>query len=111
MLDSCIGGDSSGNNYDGRCSASTVTTPTVQPVPRNTPQPVNNPNQGQTPQFREPSSDNASNSQNTYREVGSDIYKYVQAERAVKFRKTAYIGLSNILGYLSRNTQLTVLAE
>ena len=37
--------------------------------------------------------------------------KYVQAERSVTFRKTEYVWLYNILDYLSRNTEVTLISE
>lgn len=41
----------------------------------------------------------------------SSNYKYVSAERSVTLRKNAYVGISNAIGYLTRNTQITVLSE
>jgi uncharacterized protein (DUF1501 family) len=37
--------------------------------------------------------------------------KYVQAERSVTFRKTDYVWLYNVLDYLNRNTQVTLISE
>lgn len=41
----------------------------------------------------------------------SSNYKYVSAERSVTLRKNAYVGISNAMGYLTRNTKIIVLSE
>lgn len=41
----------------------------------------------------------------------NSTYKYVNAERSVTFRSTAGVRMANILGYFTRNTPVTVIAE
>lgn len=38
-------------------------------------------------------------------------YRYVAAERAVTMRKNAFIGFKNAIGYLDRNTKISVISE
>lgn len=43
--------------------------------------------------------------------VASTVYKYVEVEHSLNFRKSMYIGISNILWYLTRNTRVQVQDE